>query len=231
MNKREFLRNAAGASLGVAALAVSPTSDAKPKKAGLTKRHQSAAERRKNKFVNVPLVTHEGKIVRFYDDLVKDKTVIINFMYATCADSCPMTTSNLKKVHKILEDRMGRDIFMYSVSLEPERDTPHLLKSYAELFKTGKGWTFLTGAKEHIEQLRANLGFKNSDPEADKDRTQHVGVVKFGDERLERWGMAAALSSPSAIAEYVRWLEPGAQSPSLEILQGRYEDPGNVTYV
>jgi protein SCO1/2 len=150
-------------------------------------------------------------------------------MYAQCADNCPMTTSNLKKVYRELGDRMGRDVFMYSVTLAPEHDSPSMLKSYAELFKTGPGWKFLTGTKDHIEQLRANLGFKNSDPTLDKDRTQHVGVVKFGIERLERWGMAPALSSPVAIAEYVNWLEPGAQHPSLEMLRGHYVDPGNIT--
>lgn len=214
--------------MGLAALTAAPSLLAASHKTH-SKHAPNATERRRSRFLNVPLVTHEGKIVHFYDDLMKDKTVLINFMYASCADSCPMTTSNLKKVYTALGDRVGKDVFMYSITLDPEHDTPHLLKSYADLFKTGPGWTFLTGTKDRIEQLRANLGYKNSDPVADKDRTQHIGVVKFGIERLERWGMAPALGSPVAIAEYIDWLEPGAKQPSLEILRGRYEDPGNIT--
>jgi protein SCO1/2 len=228
MNKREFLKNATGASLGLATLAAVPSLAATSHKPH-SKVALSAVDRRRGRFLNLPMVTHEGKVVRFYDDLIKDKIVLINFMYARCADNCPMTTANLKKVHKELGDRMGKDVFMYSVTLEPEHDTPEKLKSYAELFKTGPGWKFLTGTKDHIEQLRANLGFKNSNPTLDKDRTQHVGVVKFGIERLERWGMAPALSSPVAIAEYVNWLEPGAPHPSLEMLRGHFVDPGNIT--
>src|SRR5882724_7870803 len=75
-------------------------------------------------FPNVELTTHEGKKVRFYDDLIKDKIVVINFMYAQCEGICPGITANLVKVQKILEDRVGRDIFMYSITLKPEEDSP-----------------------------------------------------------------------------------------------------------
>jgi protein SCO1/2 len=70
------------------------------------------------------LTTHEGKKVKFYDDLIKDKIVIINFMYVKCEGTCPGTTANLVKVQKLLGDRVGKDIFMYSITLKPEEDTP-----------------------------------------------------------------------------------------------------------
>ena len=77
--------------------------------------------RSKNVFPNVPLITHEGKVVRFYDDLIKNKIVMINFMYASCMDICPGMTANLKQVHKEFGDRMGRDIFMYSIPCSRKR--------------------------------------------------------------------------------------------------------------
>ena len=105
-------------------------------------------------FPNVTLTTHEGKKVRFYDDLVKDKIVIINFMYVKCQGSCPGTTANLVKVQKLLGDRVGKDIFMYSITLKPEEDTPEKLAAYAKAYKVGPGWQFLTGNPQDVELLR-----------------------------------------------------------------------------
>ena len=96
-------------------------------------------------------------------------------MYARCGEICPGMTANLKLVQKELGDRVGKDIFMYSISLEPEHDTPEMLKAYAELFQVKPGWKFLTGKKADIEIIRKQLGFSFSDPNIDKDRTQHIG--------------------------------------------------------
>jgi protein SCO1 len=218
MNKREFIKKATGATLGLAALAALPEVFATP--------HQTIAKkadrttRSKRDFPNVPLITHEGKHVHFYDDLIKDKIVMINFMYVRCGEICPGMTANLRKVQKELGDRVGKDIFMYSISLEPEKDTPDVLKAYSELFHVQPGWTFLTGKKADIELLRKHLGFSFSDPSIDKDRTQHIGVVKFGIEPLERWGMSPALGDPKYIAEYLRWMEPNGSRPQLSELMG-----------
>src|SRR5713226_6475300 len=86
---------------------------------------------RERYFPNVSLRTHDGKEVRFYDDLIKNKIVTINFMYAVCEGVCPLITSNLVEVQKLLVPRVGRDIFMYSITLKPEQDTPRALKEYA----------------------------------------------------------------------------------------------------
>lgn len=218
MNKRDFIKKMGGATLGAATLAALPASSAKFN-------HETAGNadsmlRRKQAFTNIPLVTHEGKIVRFYEDLIKNKTVMINFMYARCGDICPGMTANLKLVQKEFGDRVGKDIFMYSISLEPEHDSPQILKAYAELFHVKAGWTFLTGKKADIELLRKQLGFSFSDPALDKDKTQHIGVVKFGIEALERWGMSPAMGDPKYIAEYVRWMEPNGSRPKLTEMIG-----------
>jgi protein SCO1 len=218
MNKRDFIKNMTGATLGVAALTALPESSASVK--SFTPSKTNHVIRSKSAFPNVPLVTHEGKVVRFYDDLVKNKTVMINFMYARCGDICPGMTANLKLVQKELGDRVGKDIFMYSISLEPENDTPQVLKAYTELFHTKPGWTFLTGKKADIEELRKHLGFSFSDPTLDKDKTQHIGVVKFGIEALERWGMSPAMGDPKYIAEYLRWMEPNGSRPKLSEMMG-----------
>ncbi len=218
MNKRDFIKNLAGASLGAAALSTLPASSSRFDSAAATK--ADPVLRRQKMFPNVPVVTHEGKAVKFYDDLVKNKTVMINFMYARCGDICPGMTANLKLVQKELGDRVGRDIFMYSITLEPEHDTPEMLKAYTELFHIQPGWTFLTGKKSDIESLRKQLGFSFTDPLIDKDRSQHIGVVKFGIEPLGRWGMSPALGNPKYIAEYLRWMEPNGSRPKLSEMMG-----------
>lgn len=218
MNKREFLKNLTGASLGLATLAALPSVAAISSSRTPSKTDHAA--RSKSAFPNVPLISHDGEILRFYDDMIKDKIVMINFMYSSCEGICPGMTANLRQVHKEFGDRMGRDIFMYSISLEPERDTAKVLASYAYVFKTGPGWKFLTGKKSDIELLRKSLGFVNSDPVLDKDRTQHTGVVKFGIESLERWGMCPALGNPKYIAEYLYWMEPNGRRPDLTEMMG-----------
>ena len=76
------------------------------------------------------------------------------------------------------------------------------------MFKTKPGWTFLTGKKDDIELIRTKLGVKSPNPELDKDKTQHNGMLKYGVESLERWGMTAALGDPKQIAKHVRRIEP-----------------------
>ena len=212
IKKRDFIKLSV-----VAALVATPVGAANL--SGLrTKKEDAGSIRRRNRFPNVPLLTHEGKLVKFYDDLIKDKIVLINFMYVRCGEICPGMTANLRRVQEEFGDRMGKDVFMYSVSLD--QDTPEMLKGYAELFNVQPGWTFLTGKKADIETLRNRLGFNSSDPKIDKDRTQHTGVVKFGIEHLETWAMAPALSEPQFIAEYLRWMEPKGKRPSLEAMIG-----------
>jgi cytochrome oxidase Cu insertion factor (SCO1/SenC/PrrC family) len=96
-----------------------------------------------NYFPNVPLVTHEGETIRFFDDLLKDKVVAVNFIYTKCPDTCPLETAQLVRVQNILGDRLGKDVFFYSISIDPDNDTPEVLKEYKKRF--GARWTFLTG--------------------------------------------------------------------------------------
>lgn len=172
-------------------------------------------------FPNVELTTHEGKKVRFYDDLIKDKIVVINFMYADCEGICPTITSNLVKAQKLLGERVGRNIFMYSLTLRPEKDTPEALKHYAKMHGVKRGWLFLTGKPEDIERLRRSLGFSTSNQKLDKDRTNHVGMVKYGNERRQWWGMCPGKARPGWIVESILWMEGPKQEPSQKVTEAR----------
>ena len=161
---------------------------------------------RRRYFPNVELQTQDGKTVRFYDDLIKNKVVTINFFYAKCEGICPTVTANLARVQKIFGDRVGREIFMNSISLKPEHDTPAVLKEYAEMFKAKTGWTFLTGKPADIELLRRSLGFTNLNPELDKDKSQHIGNVRYGNEPLMLWAACPGMGSPEFLAKSISWV-------------------------
>ena len=82
-------------------------------------------------FPNVILQTQEGTRVRFYDDLIKGKVVLVNFMFTSCTSQCPLATANLVKVEEALGERLGRDVVMISVTVDPATDTPDVLKKYS----------------------------------------------------------------------------------------------------
>lgn len=157
-------------------------------------------------FPNFVLRTHENRAVRFYDDLLKNKLVLLNFFYAECDDFCPAMTANLARVQKLLGDRCGRDVFMYSLSLKPEEDTPSRLKRFAAMHGVGPGWLLLTGKRAEIEVLRRKFGLYDPDPKVDRDVTQHTGLVRFGSEALDRWAACPALSNPAQIVRSIGWL-------------------------
>jgi protein SCO1 len=155
---------------------------------------------------NVELQTQDGKTVHFYDDLVKDKIVTLNFFYAKCEGICPTVTANLARVQNILGEHVGQDVFMNSISLKPEHDTPAVLKEYAQMFKAKPGWTFLTGKPDDIELLRRSLGFTNLDPKLDKDKSQHIGNVRYGNEPLMLWAACPGMGSPEFLAKSISWV-------------------------
>jgi protein SCO1 len=163
-------------------------------------------------FPNVTLTTHEGKKVKFYDDLLKDKIVIINFMYVKCEGTCPGTTTNLVKVQKLLGNRVGKDIFMYSITLKPEEDTPKVLNAYAKAYKVGPGWQFLTGDPKDIELLRQKLGYIDRDPVRDANKSNHITMLRWGNEPNTLWAGCPASLAPGKIVKeisLVDWPEAG----------------------
>lgn len=168
----------------------------------------SSRERiRQRYFPNFVLTNQFGKKVRLYDDLIKDKIVIFNMMYAKCEGICVPVTRNLVKVQTLFGDRMGKDVFMYSFTLKPEEDTPEHLAHYAHMHKIGPGWSLLTGSPADMESIRRKLGFTDPDPQADKDKTNHIGVIKYGNEPLERWGGCPGMSKPAWIVKTVGWVD------------------------
>jgi len=149
-----------------------------------------------NYFPNVPLTTQDGKVVHFYDDLLKGKIVAVDLIYTHCYDACPLETARLAQVQKLLGDRVGKDIFFYSISIDPERDTPAELKAYAEKFHAGPSWLFLTGKPEDIELISKKLGLYSPN----WDRDGHAPDLMVGNVPTGQWMRNAATDNPRFLA-------------------------------
>jgi protein SCO1/2 len=153
-------------------------------------------------FPNVELVTQDGRTVRFYDDLVRDKHVVVSFIYTSCQRVCGLITANLARVQRELGDRVGKDIHFYSISMDPEHDTPAVLKAYAEAFKARPGWTFLTGSPEAVALLRKRFG--DLAPVED-----HAPRINVGNDAAGQWWSTSALESPAYLATVIGgWMDP-----------------------
>ena len=167
----------------------------------------------KNYFPNVPLITDEGKTVHFFDDLIEDKVVVINFIYTSCPDTCPLETAQLVRVQKLMEDRVGKDVFFYSISIDPTTDTPEVLKEYKKRF--GAKWTFLTGEKSDIINLRKKLGLY-IDEIQDGSNNHNVNMI-IGNQKTGRWMKRSPFENTHVLADQIgNWLTGWKAKPKGE---------------
>jgi protein SCO1 len=159
-------------------------------------------------FTDVDVTAHDGRTFKFYDDLLKGKIVLVNFFFTRCDATCPLVMENLAAVQDLLGPRIARDIFMYSITLQPEIDTPELLAAYAKTYDAGPGWLLLTGKPNDIELLRHRLGFVESNPVEDANPEAHVAAIRIGDVPMHRWIMSPALVDPKVIVGAVKRATP-----------------------
>ena len=203
MLRRNFFRNLAAVAAPVGAVAVL-THEKAP--ASIVK----AVGMGQKNIPNTVVTSQAGKNYHFYDDLVKGKTVLINFFYAQCTGICPRTTSALLQVRRALGDRVGKDIFIYSISLKPEEDTPAKLKAYAKMhgIEPDSGWLLLRASRKDMDLMRERLGFKDSDPVLDADVNQHSGLLRFGNDNYDRWSAYPLLGKKETLVKLVLELDP-----------------------
>ena len=145
---------------------------------------------------DLQLTNQAGASVRLVSDLIRDRIVLVSFMYTHCNGICPLTSALFQKLRKPLFEQFGSDVRLISISLDPVTDTPAELFKYARAFKAEDdqnppdglaAWTFLTGTPEDIEAARVGFGYTDPDPVIDKDRTQHAGLFTSGNDRTNRW--------------------------------------------
>jgi protein SCO1 len=138
----------------------------------------------------------DGRPRNFYSDLVKDKTVAINFIFTTCTGVCPPMTATLRRVQQNLPTSAS-GVHLISVSVDPTTDTPERLQEFAAKFKAGPGWTFVTGDKSEIDSILRALGV------AVTNKNDHTPMILVGNERADYWTRVYGLSSPTTLIQVI----------------------------
>ena len=188
--------------LAGAVLGQEPANTQKPKPpepASLTKADdgpatKSAAEKY---FSDVELIDQDGQKVRFYSDVLKNKIVAINTFFTTCTNICPPMNRNFEKMQDALGDRLGKDVFLVSITVDPETDTPTRLKEYGRRFHARPGWMFLTGKKENVDWALYKLG------QYVETKGDHSTIVIIGNEPKGLWKKALGLAKADELVRIV----------------------------
>lgn len=148
-------------------------------------------------FPDVPLLDQNGTSHRFYSDLIKGRIVVINTFFADCGAVCPMTMQRLAKIQTQFGDRIGKDVFLYSITVDPVGDTPGKLHDYAQRYKASKGWKLLTGDKSNIELVLKKLG------QFVENRDSHSTLFLIGNDPTGLWKKANGLADADELADVV----------------------------
>ena len=155
---------------------------------------QSPAEKY---FSDVELVNQDGEKVRFYSDVLKNKVVVINTFFTTCTNICPPMNRNFEKIQEALGDRLGKEAFLVSITVDPATDTPTRLKEYSRRFHARSGWMFLTGKKENVEWALYKLG------QYVETKDEHTSIFIIGNEPKGLWKKAIGLAKAEELIKIV----------------------------
>jgi len=142
------------------------------------------------------VLDQNGKQLNFYTDLIKDKTVAINFIFTTCTTICPPLTATFRRVQLDAAAR-NLDVHLISVSVDPAVDTPERLYDFAAKFKAGPGWTFVTGNKDDIDSVLRAFGV------AVADKNDHTPMILIGNDGKKYWTRAYGLASPTTLVNLI----------------------------
>jgi protein SCO1 len=148
-------------------------------------------------FTDVELLNQDGKKVRLYSDVLKGKTVVVNAFFTTCTSVCPPMNRNMERIQEAFGDRVGRDVFLVSITVDPTVDTPARLKEYAQKFHAGPGWMFLTGKKENLDWALYKLG------QYVEAKDDHTTIFIVGNEATGLWKKAFGMANVNELVQVV----------------------------
>lgn len=172
-------------------------------------------------FPNVVVHTHDGQKALFYQDLLRGKTVLINCISVKNEAHYPVM-ANLVKVQKLLGERLGREVFMYSIAVDSENDTPRALREFAERHGVRSGWRFLFAKPQDVELLRSRLFAHDAQEHgAAPLRDCSIGLLRYGNEAVGLWGSVPAKSEPEWIVKRLSWVEKRPPAPAVVTFKRR----------
>ncbi|HEX8130500.1 MAG TPA: SCO family protein [Pyrinomonadaceae bacterium] len=184
-----------GAQPAVQTPAQTPKAPAKPGQPATVPAPAGDASAAQKYFTDVELINQNGDRMRLYSDVLKNRVVVVNAFFATCQGSCLPMNRNLEKLQEAFKERMGKDLYIVSISVDPTVDTPQALKEYAKKLNAVPGRLFLTGKKENVDWALYKLG------QYVEQREQHTNIFIIGNERTGLWKKAFGLAKPEELVK------------------------------
>ena len=164
---------------------------------------------------DVEVLDQDGNALHFYSDLIKNKTVAINFIFTNCTTICPPLAATFARVQKEMGDKVGKDVHFISISVDPLTDTPERLKVWGAKFKAGPGWTFVTGEKQEIDKLLNALGAAVS------KREDHTPAVIIGNDAKGIWTRTYGLAKPAQLVGLIENVIAGNVDEASETVEAK----------
>jgi protein SCO1/2 len=161
------------------------------------------------KLADTALTDHHGKTARFTSDFMADRLVLINFIYTACTTACPAHSALFAHLQERLGERVGREVSLISITVDPVRDTPLRLKEFSAPYKPGPGWSFLGGRKQAVDEVLKALGVYTP------NFADHPAVVLVGDPRSGEWTRFFGFPSSDQIMAKVNQLQAARQRAPL----------------
>ena len=171
-------------------------------------------------FPNVVVQTHDGQKALFYDDLLRNRTVLINSMSIRDRDCAVIR--NLLKVQKLLGNRQGTEIFIYSLTTDPDYDNVERLRKFAEVHGVQQGWWLVTGRPQAVDSIRQRLFTHANKEDADAAEDCSMMMMRYGNEKLGIWGSVPGTISPEWIVTRLSWLHPCAVRTGTPVRRGPF---------
>jgi protein SCO1 len=154
----------------------------------------------KIKIPDVELRDHEGRKVHFYSDLIKNKVVVLNFFYTSCVYTCTMQGRTFSKLQALLGERLGKSVFLISVTTDPVNDNPSKLKAWGKRYNVQSGWTLVTGEQAEMNKLLAPFTGNGA------GGGMHLPVTFVANTSTGRWTSAAGIFTPEDLLKAVEFV-------------------------
>jgi len=148
-------------------------------------------------FTNVELTNQDGQKMRLYNDIIKGRVVVINSFFSTCQGACLPLIRNMRQLQDILGDKVGKEVYLVSISVDPTMDTPERLKQFATKIGSKPGWFFLSGDKTNVDAALKKLG------QYVEDKQDHATIFIIGNDRTGLWKKAYGLAKPDELVKIV----------------------------
>jgi parvulin-like peptidyl-prolyl isomerase/cytochrome oxidase Cu insertion factor (SCO1/SenC/PrrC family) len=192
--------------------------------AGAQQKQVTDEQAARNYFTDLPVLSQNGKQMRFYSDVLKDNVVLINFVFTNCRDACPQITQQLTPVREQLANEFGKDLHFVSINLDPERDMPAALREFARNQKAEhEGWLFVTGDVDKVNHIIKKLGQYTPDIEA------HSVLMLAGNVKYGHWAKIPPAAQPMQIAEKLRQLADESQVRAVKHMPAQARFGSRIT--